>query len=143
MRQEGDAPKISSHLAGGPKSLCSPSGGATRPLSKASPRPQIELQILAGKWSPGNLAYQSPRRSVLRRGPQGSLGRRWFLTSPHWPISQRRMDDDLCRVVINGHLDFLCRCDLLKRTPSPPPLSSMNWMPASSNARRIEASFAS
>ena len=31
---------------------------------------------------------------------------------------------------------------LLKRTPTPPPFSSMNAMPASSSARRIAMSFA-
>ena len=41
------------------------------------------------------------------------------------------------------YIVFLDLCGFRKRTPSPPPLSSMKPIPAASRARRIAASFAS
>ena len=42
-----------------------------------------------------------------------------------------------------GYLRFLIVWGLRKRTPSPPPLSSIKTIPAPSSARRMAASFAS
>jgi YqaJ-like viral recombinase domain len=42
-----------------------------------------------------------------------------------------------------SYIRFLDLCGFRKRTPSPPPLSSMKSIPAASRARRIAASFAS
>jgi hypothetical protein len=42
----------------------------------------------------------------------------------------------------NDYFRFLNVCGFRKRTPSPPPLSSMKSIPAFSNARRMAASFA-
>jgi YqaJ-like viral recombinase domain len=42
-----------------------------------------------------------------------------------------------------SYILFLDLCGFRKRTPSPPPLSSMKSIPAASRARRIAASFAS
>ena len=56
------------------------------------------------------------------------------------PAPTRRMGRNPANYLRPG---FFTNCDLRKRTPAPPPLLSMNSIPAASNAWRSAASLAS
>jgi hypothetical protein len=59
------------------------------------------------------------------------------------PLALNSKSPNTLDTCTNDYFCFLGLCGFRKRTPSPPSLSSMNSIPAVSNARRMAASFAS